>query len=102
MTTVLFTSAFLTLTVISFPLLAAALLGARQLGKLDRIRARALLDVTVDEPSPLPMRGGADGFVAQVWMSVKDPVGWRSMLYELIRLPWSMTPSKRPRHATPT
>ncbi|MGJ5834174.1 sensor histidine kinase [Streptomyces ossamyceticus] len=89
-TTVLFTSAFLTLTVIGFPLLAAALLGARQLGKLERIRARALLDVTVDEPSPLPMRGGADGFVAQVWMSVKDPVGWRSMLYELIRLPWGI------------
>ncbi|WP_240501816.1 sensor domain-containing protein, partial [Streptomyces neyagawaensis] len=80
----------LTLTVIGFPLLAAALLGARQLGKLERIRARALLDVTVDEPSPLPMRGGADGFVAQVWMSVKDPVGWRSMLYELIRLPWGI------------
>ncbi|WP_236579972.1 sensor histidine kinase [Streptomyces sp. HM190] len=89
-TTVLFTSAFLTLTVIGFPLLAAALLGARQLGKLERIRARALLDVTVDEPSPLPMRGGADGLVAQVWMSVKDPVGWRSMLYELIRLPWGI------------
>ncbi|WP_199816701.1 sensor domain-containing protein, partial [Streptomyces scabiei] len=35
-TTVLFTSAFLTLTVIGFPLLAAALMGARQLGRLER------------------------------------------------------------------
>ncbi|UUU24314.1 sensor histidine kinase [Streptomyces sp. DSM 40750] len=91
-TTVLFTSAFLTLTVIGFPLLAAALMGARQLGRLERIRARALLRVRVDEPSRLPFRGGRadEGFFAQVWMSVKDPVGWRSMLYELIRLPWGI------------
>ncbi|MFE7839443.1 sensor histidine kinase [Streptomyces sp. NPDC057474] len=92
-TTVLFTSAFLTLTVIGFPLLAAALMGARQLGRLERIRARALLRVRVDEPSPLPFRNGRradEGFFAQVWMSVKDPVGWRSMLYELIRMPWGI------------
>lgn len=38
--TVLFTGAFLTLTVIGFPLLAAGLMGARQLGKLERGRAR--------------------------------------------------------------
>uniref|UniRef100_UPI0038D4FC78 sensor histidine kinase n=1 Tax=Streptomyces scabiei TaxID=1930 RepID=UPI0038D4FC78 len=93
-TTVLFTSAFLTLTVIGFPLLAAALMGARQLGRLERMRARGLLKVRVDEPSPLPFRGKGrradEGFVAQVWMSVKDPVGWRSMLYELIRMPWAV------------
>jgi signal transduction histidine kinase len=88
--TVLSTSAFLTLTVIGFPLLAAALVGARQLGRLERMRARELLGVRVDEPSPLPLRGGGEGFFAQVWMSVKDPVGWRSMLYELIRLPWGI------------
>ncbi|WP_327344001.1 sensor histidine kinase [Streptomyces europaeiscabiei] len=92
--TVLFTSALLTLTVIGFPLLAAALMGARQLGRLERIRARALLRVRVDEPSPLPFRGSGrradEGFFAQVWMSVKDPVGWRSMLYELIRMPWAV------------
>ncbi|GAA3802565.1 sensor domain-containing protein [Streptomyces phyllanthi] len=87
--TVLFTSAWLTVTVIGFPLLAAALMGARQLGKLERARARALLRVQVDEPSPLPLRGNG-GFFAQVWTSVKDPVGWRTMLYEFIRLPWSI------------
>jgi signal transduction histidine kinase len=75
--------------VIGFPLLAAALLGARQLGKLERARARALLRVRVDEPSPLPLHGGG-GFFSQVWMSVKDPVGWRTMLYEFMRLPWGV------------
>ncbi|MFI1734808.1 sensor histidine kinase [Streptomyces acidicola] len=87
--TVLFTSVSLTVTVIGFPLLSAALLGARQLGKLERARARALLRVRVDEPSPLPMRGNG-GFFSQVWLSVKDPVGWRTMLYEFMRLPWGI------------
>jgi signal transduction histidine kinase len=87
--TVLFTGAFLTLTVIGFPLLAAGLMGARQLGKLERGRARGLLGVRVDEPSPLPLRGRG-GFFAQLWMSLKDPVGWRTVLYEFMRLPWGV------------
>ncbi|MGA5503504.1 sensor histidine kinase [Streptomyces umbrinus] len=87
--TVLFTGAFLTLTVIGFPLLAAGLMGARQLGKLERGRARGLLGVRVDEPSPLPLRGRG-GFFPQLWMALKDPVGWRTVLYEFMRLPWGM------------
>ncbi|WP_399887453.1 sensor histidine kinase [Streptomyces sp. BBFR51] len=79
----------LTVTVIGFPLLAAGLLGARQLGKLERARARALLGVRVDEPSPLPLRGN-DGFFSQLWMSLKDPVGWRTVLYDFIRFPWGV------------
>lgn len=87
--TVLSTGAFLTVTVIGFPLLALGLLGARQLGKLERARARGLLGVRVDEPSPLPLRGGG-GFFPQLWMGLKDPVGWRTVLYEFIRLPWGI------------
>ncbi|NUP17727.1 MAG: sensor histidine kinase [Streptomyces sp.] len=88
--TVLSTGAFLTLTVIGFPLLAAGLVGARQLGKLERARARALLGVRVDEPSPLPLRGGRNGFFPQLWLALKDPVGWRTILYDFIRLPWGI------------
>ncbi|MFJ7076205.1 sensor histidine kinase [Streptomyces sp. NPDC098781] len=87
---VLFTGALLTVTVIGFPLLAAGLVGARQLGKLERARARALLGVRVDEPSPLPLRGGRDGFFPQLWQALKDPVGWRTILYDFIRLPWGI------------
>jgi signal transduction histidine kinase len=87
--TMLFTGAMLTVTVIGFPLLAAGLIGARQLGKLERARARALLGVRVDEPSRLPLRGGG-GFFAQLWMALKDPVGWRTVLYDFIRLPWGI------------
>ncbi|WP_237189963.1 sensor domain-containing protein, partial [Rothia nasimurium] len=79
----------LTVTVIGLPLLAAGLLGARQLGKLERARTRALLGVRVDEPSPLPLRSGR-GFFTQLWMSLKDPVGWRTVLYAFIRFPWGV------------
>ncbi|MEU3240682.1 sensor histidine kinase [Streptomyces anthocyanicus] len=79
----------LTVTVIGLPLLAAGLLGARQLGKLERARTRALLGGRVDEPSPLPLRSGR-GFFAQLWMSLKDPVGWRTVLYAFIRFPWGV------------
>jgi signal transduction histidine kinase len=87
--TVLSTGAFMTLTVIGLPLLAGGLMGARLLGKLERGRARTLLGVRVDEPSPLPWRGRG-GFLPALWMALKDPVGWRTVLYEFIRLPWGI------------
>ncbi|MCX5559915.1 sensor domain-containing protein [Streptomyces sp. NBC_00038] len=87
--TVLFTGVGLTVTVIGLPLLALGLMGSRLLGKMERARARALLGVRVDEPSPLPLRGRG-GFFARLWMALKDPVGWRTVLYDVIRLPWGI------------
>ncbi|WP_326721244.1 MULTISPECIES: sensor domain-containing protein [unclassified Streptomyces] len=87
--TVLLTGVGLTVTVIGLPLLALGLMGSRLLGKMERARARALLGVRVDEPSPLPLRGRG-GFFARLWMSLKDPVGWRTVLYDVIRLPWGI------------
>ncbi|MFJ2948616.1 sensor histidine kinase [Streptomyces sp. NPDC087226] len=87
--TMLFTGAGLTVTVIGFPLLALGLMGSRLLGRLERARARKLLGVRVDEPSRLPLRG-REGFWPHLWMAVRDPVGWRTVLYELIRLPWGI------------
>ncbi|MFG2607324.1 sensor histidine kinase [Streptomyces sp. NPDC048514] len=87
--TVLATGGALTVTVIGLPLLALGLLGARQLGKLERIRARKLLGVRVEEPTPLPLaRGG--GLAQRLRMALKDPVGWRTLLYDAIRLPWGI------------
>ncbi|MFF7469331.1 sensor domain-containing protein [Streptomyces sp. NPDC008092] len=87
--TTVWVSGVLTLTVIGIPLLAATLLGARQLGKLERARARALLGVRVEEPTPLPWsrRGAGTG---RLWLTLKDPVGWRTLLYDFIRLPWGV------------
>ncbi|UXY29240.1 sensor histidine kinase [Streptomyces sp. HUAS TT20] len=87
--TALFVSGMLTVTVVGFPLLAGALLGARQLGKLERARARGLLGVRVEEPSPLPL-GKGGGLLQRLWLALKDPVGWRTLLYDLIRLPWGI------------
>ncbi|GGV50179.1 histidine kinase [Streptomyces pilosus] len=86
--TVLFTGVGLTVTVIGLPLLATGLMGARGLGRLERARARRLLGVRVEEPSRLPRSAG--GFWPRLWMVLKDPVSWRTVLYELIRLPWGV------------
>jgi signal transduction histidine kinase len=89
--TVLSTGFGLTFTVIGFPLLAVGLMGARQLGRLERKRARALLGVRVDEPSPLPRgRNQSGGAFQRLWMRLKDPVGWRTLLYDFVRLPWGI------------
>jgi signal transduction histidine kinase len=87
--TVLSTGAFLSLTVVGLPLLAGGLMGARLLGQLERGRARALLGVRIDEPSPLPFHGQS-GFLSRLWMALRDPVGWRTVLYDFMRLPWGI------------
>ncbi|WP_372344971.1 sensor histidine kinase [Streptomyces sp. KL116D] len=79
----------LTVTVIGLPLITAGLRGARMLGRAERARARKLLGVRVEEPSPLPVRR-AGGFFGWLWTGLKDPVGWRAVLYEVIRLPWGI------------
>ncbi|MCX5438974.1 MULTISPECIES: sensor histidine kinase [unclassified Streptomyces] len=87
--TMLATGVGLAVTVIGLPVLAAGLLGARQLGKAERGRARALLGLRIEEPSPLPRRRD-EGFFGRLWSGLKDPVGWRAVLYEFIRLPWGV------------
>ncbi|MFD0030834.1 sensor histidine kinase [Streptomyces sp. NPDC055059] len=87
--TMLATGVGLAVTVIGLPVLAAGLLGARQLGKAERGRARALLGLRIEEPSPLP-RSRDEGFFGRLWSGLKDPVGWRTVLYEFIRLPWGV------------
>ncbi|MFG3495498.1 sensor histidine kinase [Streptomyces sp. NPDC047928] len=79
----------LSVTVIGLPLLGAGLAGARLLGRAERARARALLGVVVEEPSPLPHRPG-DGLLPRLWTRLKDPVAWRTVLFEFIRLPWGV------------
>ncbi|MEU9666773.1 sensor domain-containing protein [Streptomyces bobili] len=87
--TVLFTGATLTLTVVGLPVLALGLLGARLIGRFERGRARMLLAVRVDEPSPLPLRRAGNVFQG-MWLVLKDPVAWRTVLYDFIRLPWGI------------
>ncbi|MFF2650877.1 sensor histidine kinase [Streptomyces sp. NPDC058045] len=78
----------LSVTVVGLPLLALVLAGARLLGKAERARARALLGLRIEEPSPLPSHG--DTALGRVWTRLRDPVGWRAALFGLIRLPWGV------------
>ncbi|WP_405529666.1 sensor domain-containing protein [Streptomyces avidinii] len=84
------TAGGLSVTAIGIPLLACGLNLSRHLGRLDRARARGLLGVRVDEPTPIPGPKRAGGFFPWLWTSIKDPVGWRTVLYQLIRLPWGV------------
>ncbi|RII22222.1 Oxygen sensor histidine kinase NreB [Streptomyces sp. YIM 130001] len=88
-TVVLAAGAGLTVTVVGLPLLAGGLVGARWIGRFERARARALLSVRIDEPSRLP-RVKDEGILGRLWSGLKDPVGWRSLLYSFIRLPWGV------------
>ncbi|MER6448298.1 sensor histidine kinase [Streptomyces venezuelae] len=84
------TAGGLAVTAVGIPLLACGLYLSRQLGRLDRARARGLLGVRVDEPTPIPGPKRSGGFFPWLWTSIKDPVGWRTVLYQLIRLPWGV------------
>nr|WSW67459.1 sensor domain-containing protein [Streptomyces sp. NBC_00995] len=80
----------LAVTVVGLPLLALGLQGARMLGRAERGRARGLLGVRIEEPSPMARVRREEGFFAWLWSSLKDPVGWRAVLYCFIRLPWGV------------
>ncbi|MEV6677733.1 sensor domain-containing protein [Streptomyces erythrochromogenes] len=84
------TAGGLSVTAIGLPLLAVGLFLSRQMGRLERARARLLLGVRVEEPTPIPGPRRAGGFFPWLWTSIKDPVGWRTVLYQLIRLPWAV------------
>ncbi|MFC9815830.1 sensor histidine kinase [Streptomyces virginiae] len=84
------TAGGLSVTAIGLPLLAVGLLLSRQWGRLERARARGLLGVRVEEPTPIPGPRRSGGFFPWLWTSIKDPVGWRTVLYMLIRLPWGV------------
>ncbi|MFK0011124.1 sensor histidine kinase [Streptomyces sp. NPDC091027] len=84
------TAGGLSVTAIGLPLLAVGLFLSRQWGRLERGRARSLLGIRIEEPSPLPGPRRSGGFFPWLWTGIKDPVGWRTVLYQLIRLPWGV------------
>ncbi|MER6213012.1 sensor domain-containing protein [Streptomyces sp. NPDC001674] len=84
------TAGGLAVTVVGLPVLLAGLRLSRALGVLERARARGLLGVRIDEPSPLPGPGRSGGFLPWLWSGIKDPVAWRTVLFELVRLPWGV------------
>ncbi|TDC70542.1 sensor histidine kinase [Streptomyces hainanensis] len=82
----IYVGGLLSVTVIGLPVLAAGLAGCRRVAAWERARARALLGLRVDEPSPLP-RSEEAGVLGRLWSGLRDPVGWRAALFFVIRLP---------------
>ncbi|MEU0135234.1 sensor domain-containing protein [Streptomyces sp. NPDC006296] len=80
----------LSVTVIGLPLLALGLQGARGFGRAERGRARRLLGMRIEEPSPVARSRRGRGFFPWLWAGLKDPVGWRTLLYSFVRLPWGV------------
>jgi signal transduction histidine kinase len=78
--TTLSVSVSLMITIIGFPLLAFALVLARQFGAVERGLGRGLLGVQVETPRPQPRTKGLLSFLA-------DRAGWRAMAFLLLRFP---------------
>ncbi|MER6334800.1 sensor domain-containing protein [Streptomyces sp. NPDC001034] len=78
----------LLVTFLGVPVLAAALVGCRGFGALERARARALLDL--DVPGPEPLRVGKPGALAWMGAVLKSGASWRSLLYTLVQFPWAV------------
>jgi signal transduction histidine kinase len=74
----------LSVTIVGVPLLALAVLGARQAGRLHRGLARALLGATVDDPPPFRRKPGFFGWIVS---ALRDGTGWRAGGYLLLRAP---------------
>ena len=84
-----YTGLLLSVTLVGLPVLAFGLIGCRQLGKWERERARRLLGMRIEEPTPL-RRAQHDGLLGWLWALLRDTVAWRHSLYAFIRLPWGV------------
>jgi hypothetical protein len=87
-TTMTSLSAGLLVTVAGIPVFAATLAGARGLGAMERVRARALLGMTV--AAPPPVRPAGDGVVRWTGALLRNGAAWRQLLFCLLRFPWAV------------
>ncbi|MEU5187287.1 sensor domain-containing protein [Streptomyces klenkii] len=78
------------ITFVGVPVLAAALVGARAVGAVERARARALLGMEISEPEPVRARNGRRGLLPWTGALLKSGVSWRHLLYSVLLLPWSI------------
>lgn len=73
------------LTFVGLPVLAAAVLGCRGFGAMERARARATLDL--DVPAPAPPQPSRPGLMSWIGATLSSGAGWRSVLYSVLMLP---------------
>jgi signal transduction histidine kinase len=81
---ILYVGGLLAVTIVGLPLVAGALRIVRVIGSFHRRVTQRLLGERIADPPPLPR---ATGPLDWVRIGLTDGVGWRTLLYLLIRLP---------------
>jgi signal transduction histidine kinase len=80
----LFVGTALSVTLVGLLVLPLALVTARSAAVVDRAMARRLLGITVDPPGP---RRPGRGLVGWTRERLRDPAGWRALLYRVVKAP---------------
>ncbi len=80
----MFAGIALAVTFIGLVIIAGSLRGARGIGGFHRALARNLLDEHIQEPEPFVARPGFFGWLQS---ALRDPIGWRSVAYSLLKMP---------------
>src|SRR6476661_5557754 len=71
----------LSFTFVGLPLIAAAIFGARQYGRFQRLLANRLLAAEIDAPGPNRRWAAAHGVLAKLGAALGDLPAWRSQAY---------------------
>jgi signal transduction histidine kinase len=86
-TATLFLGLVLAITVFGLAILAASIRSARGFGGWHRALARSLLGQHIEDPEPFTSRPGFFGWLSS---AIRDRVGWRSVGYLALKVPWTL------------
>src|SRR5580658_7737953 len=86
-TIALFAGIALAITFFGLAVMALSVRMARGFGGFHRQLARGLLDEHIEDPEPFVSR---PGFLGWLQSALRDRVGWRSIAYLAVKLPWTL------------
>ncbi|MEV7612825.1 sensor domain-containing protein [Streptomyces sp. NPDC089799] len=78
----------LLVTFLGVPVLAGLLAMCRGIGRFERTRARALLDLEVADPEPV--RAAKPGVFPWIGAMLRSGSAWRHVVYAVFHFPWSV------------
>lgn len=84
---ILYVGVVLVIVGVGLPLATAGLRGARKIGGLHRLLVGVLLNERIEVPAAVPRARSVGDWIRK---GLTDPVGWRTILYLIVRLPMSL------------
>ncbi|MFG2295236.1 sensor histidine kinase [Streptomyces sp. NPDC048603] len=78
----------LLITFLGVPVLAGLLALCRGIGRFERARARALLDLDIADPEPV--RAAGPGVFPWIGAILRSGSAWRHVVYSVFHFPWSV------------